>query len=150
MIWSKLSAISFFSPFSIKRWASLQQWASVVQKSCSVVLDSLGPFRLRLARLLCPWDFSGKNTGVSCRLLLQGIFPTQGWNLPLLCLLYWQVNSLPLSHLGSPRVLAHRKELAWFLVSLDLFSTGTWVGGYLWVCFFCKIKKYSWILGLKV
>ena len=27
------------------------------------------------ARLLCPWDFSGKNTEVGCHFLLQGIFP---------------------------------------------------------------------------
>ena len=32
------------------------------------------------ARLLCPWDFPGKNTAVGCRFLLQGIFLTQGWN----------------------------------------------------------------------
>ena len=25
-------------------------------------------------RLLCPWDFPGKNTGVGCHCLLQGIF----------------------------------------------------------------------------
>ena len=31
------------------------------------------------ARLLCPWDFPGKNTGVGCQCLLQGIFPTQDW-----------------------------------------------------------------------
>ena len=31
-------------------------------------------------RLLCPWDFPGKNTGVECHFLLQGIFPTQGSN----------------------------------------------------------------------
>ena len=37
-------------------------------------------------RLLCPWDFPGKNTGVGCHFLLQGIFPTQGLNLSLLCL----------------------------------------------------------------
>ena len=37
-------------------------------------------------RLLCPRDFSGKNTGASCRFLLQGIFPTQGLNPQLLCL----------------------------------------------------------------
>ena len=30
------------------------------------------------------WDFPGKSTGVGCRLLLQGIFPTQGWNPGLL------------------------------------------------------------------
>ena len=31
-------------------------------------------------RLLCPWDFSGKNTGVGCRFLPQGIIPTQRSN----------------------------------------------------------------------
>ena len=30
---------------------------------------------------LHPWDFPGKNTGVGCHALLQGIFPTQGPNL---------------------------------------------------------------------
>ena len=29
------------------------------------------------ARLLCPWDSPGKNTGVGCHFLLQGIFLTQ-------------------------------------------------------------------------
>ena len=29
-------------------------------------------------QILCPWDSPGKNTGMSCRALLQGIFPTQG------------------------------------------------------------------------
>ena len=36
------------------------------------------------ARLLCPWDSPGKNTGVGCHFLLQGIFPTQGLNSGLL------------------------------------------------------------------
>ena len=31
-------------------------------------------------RLLCPCDFPGKNIGVGCRFLLQGIFLTQGSN----------------------------------------------------------------------
>ena len=44
--------------------------------------------------LLCPWDSLVKNTGVGCRFLLQGIFPTQGLNPPLLCLLHSQVSSL--------------------------------------------------------
>ena len=39
------------------------------------------------ARLLCPWDSPGKNTGVGCHALLQGIFQTQGSNPHLLCLL---------------------------------------------------------------
>ena len=42
--------------------------------------------------------FTSKNTGVSCCFLLQEIFLTQGSNLCLLCLLKWQVDSLPLSH----------------------------------------------------
>ena len=40
--------------------------------------------------LLCPRDSPGKNTGVGCHFLLQGIFPTQGSNPRLLCLLHWQ------------------------------------------------------------
>ena len=44
--------------------------------ACSVLSDSA-------TRLLCPWDSPGKNTGVGCHALLQGIFPTQGLNLCL-------------------------------------------------------------------
>ena len=40
-----------------------------------------------------------KDPGVGFHFLLQGIFPTLGLNLRLLC---WQADSLPLSHLGSP------------------------------------------------
>ena len=39
--------------------------------------------------------------GVGCHFLLQGILLTQKSNPGLLCLLVWQVDSLPLSHLGS-------------------------------------------------
>ena len=42
-------------------------------------------------------DSPGKNTGVGCRALLQGTFPTQGWTPDLLCLLFWQVGSLSLA-----------------------------------------------------
>ena len=41
-------------------------------------------------------NFPGKNTGVGCHFFLQGIFPTQGLNQYLLCLLPWLVDSLPL------------------------------------------------------
>ena len=37
---------------------------------------------------LCPWDSPGKNTGVGCHALLQGIFLTQGLNLHLLQFLH--------------------------------------------------------------
>ena len=42
----------------------------------------------------------GKNPGVGCCAFLQGIFPIQGSNLCLLCLLHWQAGSLPLAPLG--------------------------------------------------
>ena len=45
-------------------------------------------------RLICLWDSPDKNTGVGCHALLQGIFPTQGLNLRLLCLPLWQVGVL--------------------------------------------------------
>ena len=67
----------------------------------SVVSDSLQPHGLYPARFFCPWDFPGKNTGVGCHFLLQRIFPTQGSNPCLLCLLHWQVDSLPLVPLES-------------------------------------------------
>ena len=38
----------------------------------SVVFASLRPRGLWLTRLLCPWNFPGKNTGAGCCFLLQG------------------------------------------------------------------------------
>ena len=69
----------------------------------------LGRFsRVRL--FVTPWTvahkaplsmgFSGKNTGVSCHFLLQGVFPTQGSSLHWF--LHWQVGSLPLAPPGKP------------------------------------------------
>ena len=39
--------------------------------------------------------FPGKNTGMGCHFLLQGIYPTRRLNSGLLCLLHWQAGSLP-------------------------------------------------------
>ena len=47
-------------------------------------------------------EFSRQKYWVACHFLLHGIFPTQGLNPRLLCLLHWRVDSLPLSRLGSP------------------------------------------------
>ena len=57
------------------------------------------PHILQLTRLLCLWNFPGKNPGVSGHFPLQGIFPTQGSNLRLLS---WQADSSLLSCLGNP------------------------------------------------
>ena len=40
--------------------------------SHSVVSDSLQAHALQPARLLCPWDYPSKSTGVGCHFLLQG------------------------------------------------------------------------------
>ena len=44
----------------------------------SVVSDSLRPSGPQLARLLCSWDFPGKNTGVSGHLLSRGSSSPRG------------------------------------------------------------------------
>ena len=67
---------------------------------CSVVSDSLQPSGPEPARLLCPWDSPGKNTGVGCHFFLQGIFPTQGSNLSLL-----QADAFP----SEPQLIAYSK-----------------------------------------
>ena len=54
--------------------------SSLVTQLCSALL---WPHELQPIRLLCPWDFPCKNTGAGCHFLLQGIFPTQGWNTSL-------------------------------------------------------------------
>ena len=46
----------------------------------SVVSNSWQPHGLQPTRLLCPGHSPGKNIGVGCHFLLQGIFPTQGLN----------------------------------------------------------------------
>ena len=65
----------------------------LVAKSCPTLLQ---PHGMWPTRLLCPWYFPGKNTGVGCHFLLQGIFLTQGSSL---CLLQWEADSLLLRHL---------------------------------------------------
>ena len=48
------------------------------------------------------WDSPGRNIGMSCHALLQGIFPTNGSNLGLL---HWRRILYHLSHQESPRIL---------------------------------------------
>ena len=55
----------------------------------SVMSESLLLHRLWPARLLCPWNFPGGNTGAGYHFLLQGIFLTQGSSPHLLHLLHW-------------------------------------------------------------
>ena len=68
--------------------------------SHSVISDSLQPHGLKPPRLVCLWDSPGRNTGMGCYFLLQGIFPTQGSNLGLL---HCRQILYHLSHQGSPK-----------------------------------------------
>ena len=65
---------------------------------CSVMSDSSCTPWTVACQILCPWDSPGKNTGVGCHALLQGIFLTQESNPSLL---HWQAGSLLLCHLRS-------------------------------------------------
>ena len=70
----------------------------------SVTSDSLQPYGLLPNRVLYPWDSPGKNIGMGCHSILQGIFPTLGSNLTsLIDLWHWQEGSLPLVPHGKPR-----------------------------------------------
>ena len=88
----------FSSPWTV--WKAYS-WVTLfnVLCQCSVMSDSLQPHGQWPATVLCPWNFPGRNTGVGCHFLLQGIFPTQGLNLHLL---HWWVDSLPLAPSGKP------------------------------------------------
>ena len=58
----------------------------------SVVSNSLQPHGLQPASVcgvLCPWDSPGRNTGVGCHFLLQGIFPAQGSSPRLMYPTHW-------------------------------------------------------------
>ena len=69
---------------------------------CAVLSRSVVSNSLQHHGLLCPWDSPGRNTGVGCHALLQGIFPTQGSNPHLL---HWQADSFPSEPPGKPRYM---------------------------------------------
>ena len=56
-----------------KRW---QEYKNLLSRARLFVT----PWIVGCTKLLRPWDFQGKSTGVGCHFLLQGIFPTQGPN----------------------------------------------------------------------
>ena len=78
------------------------KWIQLHVSACSAMFNSLQLNGLQPVGLLCPWDSPGKNMAVGCHFLLQGIFPTQGSNPHLLCLLHWQAGSLPVEPTGKP------------------------------------------------
>ena len=104
----------------------------------SVVSDSLRPHGLQPTRLLCPWDSPGKNIGVDCHSLLQGICPTQGSNLGLpYCkqILYrlepWITLIFFLILLG--RSVKFHHELYCLLAAFDMFFIRLWKLYSIWI-----------------
>ena len=95
---------------SAATWAKEERTLAVLTVLCasppvlshSVLFYSLWPYELQPTRFLCPWDSPGKNTGMGCHALLQGIFPTQGSN-PALPNFRWILYQL--SQQGCPRIL---------------------------------------------
>ena len=81
-LWSLLQLKVIPSRWHIKTAKRHQRGSvgSLVSKSCPTLVTSWTV----ACRLLCPWDSPGKNTGVGCHFLLQGLFPTQESNLILL------------------------------------------------------------------
>ena len=59
--------------------ATAKVFEMLASQSCPLFVTPWKP-----ARLLCPWNSPGRNTGVGCRSLLQGIFLTQGLNTGLM------------------------------------------------------------------
>ena len=111
-----VSYISCISKKILYHWAIREAWTRIKNSihilvnsmdlwkwkwGHSVVSNSLPPHDMEPTRLLHPWDFPGKSTGLGCHFLLQGIFPTQGSN-PVLprC----RQTLYRLSHQGSPKV----------------------------------------------
>ena len=72
LFFSKTNKMKFYLTKSAVYRSYLFEWVS---ESHSVVSDSLWPHGL-----YSPWNSPGQDTGVGSLSLLQGIFPTQGWN----------------------------------------------------------------------
>ena len=87
--------------FSLRRLQSMQC-------TCAQLLSLVRLFATpwTVARQTLSMEFSRQEYWSVCHFLLQEIFPTKELNLHLLCLLHWQVDSLPLSHLGSSIIYA--------------------------------------------
>ena len=99
------------SPPFIKHWQQSQNPKQVLIDTVHECACSVAHLCVTLSDLM-DWSPAGSSVHgifqarileLGCHLLLQGIIPIQGSNLCLLHLLHRQMDSLPLSHLGSPK-----------------------------------------------
>ena len=94
---------------------------------------SLRPPWTLARQAFCPWDSPGKNIEMGCHALLQGIFPTQGWNMHLLRLLHCRQFLYTLSHQGSPHNYTQEGMETTGLEFLQVWALGTF-----FKLFFCR------------
>ena len=78
-------------------------------QSCPTLVQFYG---LQLSRLLCPWDSLGKNTGVACHALLQGIKGLNPYLLHRIC-----AGKQVLYHLGAQDWGHSFSHLLWETIS---------------------------------
>ena len=103
---------------------------------CPVIqsyLTLLSPHRLQPTRLLSQWDSPGKNTGVGCHFLLQGICPTQGSNL---CLLHWQAYFIT-----EPARKTLKSSWEWKNLQLLILGSREKVMGFVWIFSFNPVLQ---------
>ena len=91
----------------------------------SVVPDSLWSHGLQSTRLLCPWDFPGKDTGEGCHFLIQGVF-----------LLHCRQILYQLSYKGSPKELHYLETIRMTRISL--------LEGWGAIQILCQVNSYYW------
>ena len=114
-------------------WIIMSQYFKIIKRTVPGTISAtcLHAQSLVCVRLLAtPWTvacqvplsmgFPGKNTGVGCHFLLQGIFPTQGLNPGLL---YCMQILYHLSHQGSPSDLLGIMNFPGSLPSNNLLVT---------------------------
>ena len=85
-------------------------WKDISNRACAQSFSHVWVFATLLT-IACQaplsMGFSGKNTGVACHFLLQGIFPTQELNKYLMCFLHCKQILYPLRHWRSSIFLIH-------------------------------------------
>ena len=109
----------------------------LVIKSCLTLVTSW---------LFCPWDSPGKNTGVSCHFLLQGIFLTRGLNLRLLRCRWFFTAELPGKHINKYNIIRKLGMIHWYsssiLLRFNQFYMDSFVCECVCVCVFSSVQFY--------
>ena len=91
----RTSSLDDLRPLIVKFYVNIYVFAP----SCQILCDSPRP---QPARLLCLWNFPGKNTGVGQPFPAAGDLPNPEIKFSSLHLLHWQAGSLPRLPPGKP------------------------------------------------